>query len=273
MPESQPVIQLTDVTKVYTLGQFEVHALRGISLQVEPGEFLAIMGPSGSGKSTLMNIMGALDVPTSGNYFLEGINVGNLSDDELATIRNSKIGFVFQNFNLLPRTTALANVELPLVYAGVKNRRQRALTALKLVGLADRTHHRPNELSGGQQQRVAIARALVNNPSIILADEPTGNLDSRAGAEIMRIFQELNEQKGITVIFVTHEPDIAAHTHRIVRLHDGHIVDDSLVENPRRASESVYQQSKHPVPGHPEPEPPATAEADAYQEEQETSVG
>jgi len=243
MSESQPVIKLTDVSKVYAMGQFEVHALRGVSLQVAQGEFLAIMGPSGSGKSTLMNIMGALDVPTSGDYYLEGINVGELKDDDLAAIRNNKIGFVFQNFNLLPRTTALDNVELPLIYGGAKNRRQRALQALQMVGLEDRTHHRPNELSGGQQQRVAIARALVNNPSIILADEPTGNLDSKAGAEIMRIFQELNEEKGITIIFVTHEPDIAAHTHRIVRLYDGQIVADTPVANPRRASESIYQNN------------------------------
>jgi len=243
MAAEQPVIQLQDVTKVYAMGEFKVHALRGISMQVARGELLSIMGPSGSGKSTLMNIMGALDVPTSGSYYLEGIDVGSLNDNELADIRNNKIGFVFQNFNLLPRTTALANVELPLVYAGAKDRRQRALKALELVGLADRVHHRPNELSGGQQQRVAIARALVNNPSIILADEPTGNLDSRAGAEIMRIFQELNEQEGITVIFVTHEPDIAAHTRRIIRLHDGMIVDDSPVQNPRRASESISQMA------------------------------
>jgi len=237
----EPVIQLEDITKIYQMGKIQVHALRGISLQVFPGEFVSIMGPSGSGKSTLMNIMGALDVPTSGRYLLEGEDVGRMDDDQLAEIRNKKIGFVFQNFNLLPRTTALANVELPLIYGGVKNRRERALEALKMVGLADRVHHRPNELSGGQQQRVAIARALVNNPSIILADEPTGNLDSRSGAEIMRIFQQLNEEQGITVIFVTHEPDIAQHTRRILRLRDGLIISDEPVLNPKRAGEAVYQ--------------------------------
>lgn len=225
-----PLIDLRDVTKVYRMGSVEVHALRGVSLQVRPGEMLAIMGASGSGKSTLMNILGALDVPTSGTYFLDGQNMSRLSDNRLAEIRNRKIGFVFQNFNLLPRMTALANVELPLVYAGVTNSRPRCVAALESVGLGDRMHHRPNELSGGQQQRVAIARALVNSPSLILADEPTGNLDSRAGAEVMRLFQELNATRGITIIFVTHEADIAACTRRIVRLHDGLIVGDTPIE-------------------------------------------
>ena len=250
MSESQAVIELKDVTKVYKMGVFEVHALRGVSLKISRGEFVSIMGPSGSGKSTLMNIMGALDVPTSGEYHLEGVDVGSLSDDELATIRNSKIGFVFQNFNLLPRTSALANVELPLIYAGAKDRRERALAALKLVGLEDRVHHRPNELSGGQQQRVAIARALINNPSIILADEPTGNLDSKSGAEIMRIFQDLNEKQGITVIFVTHEPEIAQHTRRIIRLRDGLVISDAPVKNPKRAGERAYERTADTLLNH-----------------------
>ena len=236
MENSQPLIDIRDVTKVYRMGDLEVHALRGVSLQIHPGELMAIMGASGSGKSTLMNILGALDVPTSGTYLLGGQDVSKMDDDRLAEIRNRKIGFVFQSFNLLPRTSALANVELPLIYAGVTSSRNRCVAALVSVGLGDRLHHKPNEMSGGQQQRVAIARALVNEPSLILADEPTGNLDSVSGEEIMRIFQELNALKGITIVFVTHEPDIAAHTHRIVRLHDGVIVSDEPVLKPRLAA-------------------------------------
>jgi putative ABC transport system ATP-binding protein len=224
------------------MGEMEVHALRGASVRVCPGEMVSIMGPSGSGKSTLMNIIGCLDQSTSGVYLLDGIDVSSLSDDQLAAVRSRKIGFVFQSFNLLPRTTALQNVELPLVYAGGKNRRERAVAALERVGLGDRLHHRPNELSGGQQQRVAIARALINDPAIILADEPTGNLDSKSGAEIMGIFQELNERNGITVVFVTHEPDIAEHTKRIIRLMDGRIVEDAPVLHPRRAGDRAYDK-------------------------------
>ena len=232
---SSPVIAIKNITKVYRMGDIEVHALRGVSLEVHPGEMMAIMGPSGSGKSTLMNILGALDVPSSGTFLLDGHDVSKMNQGALAEIRNRKIGFVFQSFNLLPRTSALANVELPLIYAGHSNGRDRCIAALEMVGLGDRLHHRPNELSGGQQQRVAIARALVNEPSLILADEPTGNLDSKAGEEVMRIFQELSEERRITVVFVTHEPDIAEHTRRIVRLADGLIVSDTPVQNPRRA--------------------------------------
>ncbi len=232
------LITIKDVSKIYYLGDYEVHALRGVSLEIYEGEFVAIMGPSGSGKSTMMNILGALDTPNSGSYVLSGIDVNQSSDDELATIRNSKIGFVFQNFNLLPRTSALQQVELPLIYAGKRRRRDLATEALKLVGLADRLHHRPNELSGGQQQRVAIARALVNEPAIILADEPTGNLDSGSGVEIMQVLQTLNRQNGITIICVTHDPWIARHCNRVIRLADGEIVGDEIVEDPLVAGET-----------------------------------
>ncbi len=222
------MITVKDLTKTYKMGDVEVNALRGVSFTIDPGELVAIMGPSGSGKSTLMNILGCLDIPTSGDYYLDDKEVSKLKDDELADVRNHKIGFVFQQFNLLPRTEALRNVEMPMLYSGSNDgkRRQRALDALAAVGLSDRIHHKPSELSGGQQQRVAIARALVTNPSIILADEPTGNLDSKASAEVMAIFQRLNIEQGITVIFVTHEPDIAAFTRRIIRIRDGLIASD-----------------------------------------------
>jgi len=216
------MLELENITKVYKAGQTEVPALRGISCRIESGEMVSIIGPSGSGKSTLMNIIGCLDKPTSGQYRLDETEVSELNDNQLAEIRNKKIGFVFQSFNLLSRTTALANVELPLIYSGASNRRQRALQVLESVGLAHRVTHRPSELAGGEQQRVAIARALVTNPSLILADEPTGNLDTRTSQEIMLIFKQLNEQ-GMTIVLVTHEPDIAAYTQRTIKLRDGQI--------------------------------------------------
>jgi putative ABC transport system ATP-binding protein len=235
-----PVIQLRAVTKTYRMGKDNiVQALRGADLDVHPGEFVALMGPSGSGKSTMMNVLGCLDVPDAGTYVLAGEQVRQLNDDQLAAIRNRHIGFVFQTFNLLPRLNAIENVELPLVYGGSsRGRTQRAKDALAAVGLGDRMHHKPNELSGGQQQRVAIARALLNDPSIILADEPTGNLDSRSTAEILSIFQRLNDQ-GKTVVMVTHEPDVAEHCKRIVRMRDGVVSGDELVPLPRRAEEEL----------------------------------
>jgi putative ABC transport system ATP-binding protein len=225
------MIEIQDVTKVYRLGDVEVRALDGVSFKVDAGDWVAIMGPSGSGKSTLMNIIGCLDQPTDGSYKLDDVEVAGMGDEQLAAVRNRKIGFVFQTFNLLSRTTALANVELPLVYAGAlaKDRRERAVAALQRVGLGERLHHRPNELSGGQQQRVAIARALVNAPSIILADEPTGNLDSKSGAEIMDVFQQLHAQ-GLTIVMVTHDPDIGKQCKRIVRIRDGQIIADGRPE-------------------------------------------
>lgn len=224
---SPVVIDIENITKHYVMGEETVHALRGVSLQIRRGEYLAIMGPSGSGKSTLMNMLGCLDTPSSGHYLFNGKDVSAMDDDELAGIRNHEIGFVFQTFNLLPRSTSLRNVELPLIYGGIEpeTREERAANALREVGLGDRLHHKPNELSGGQRQRVAIARALVNDPSIILADEPTGNLDSKTGEEIMQLLENLY-RRGNTIILVTHEPDIAAHARRTVFLRDGLIESD-----------------------------------------------
>jgi putative ABC transport system ATP-binding protein len=235
------LITLDHVHKTYLMGDVEIHALRGVSLHIDRGEFIAIMGASGSGKSTTMNILGCLDKPTRGRYYLDGQDVSTLSRDELADIRNRKIGFVFQGFNLLSRTSALENVELPMLYLGIKTaeRLQRAKEALEIVGLGDRMNNMPNQLSGGQQQRVAIARSLVNEPSIILADEPTGNLDSRTSVEVMGVFQRLNRERAITIALVTHEPDIAQYARRTIIFKDGRIKNDYMIKEPRSASEEL----------------------------------
>ena len=240
-PEARPVIQLDHIHKTYTMGDVDVHALRGVSLTIREGEFVAIMGASGSGKSTTMNIIGCLDRPTRGQYILDGEDVSGMSKDERADIRCQKIGFVFQGFNLLSRTSALENVELPMLYAGVatSERNQRALEALAAVGLVGREQNHPNQLSGGQQQRVAVARALVNNPALILADEPTGNLDSRTAVEVMEIFQRLNRERGITLVLVTHEPDIAEYAQRVIVFKDGKIKKDFQIDNQRDAADEL----------------------------------
>jgi putative ABC transport system ATP-binding protein len=251
--DADQVIRLERIHKIYNTGVIEVHALHGISVIINRGEFVAIMGPSGSGKSTMMNITGCLDRPTKGRYLLEGADVSKLSKTELADIRNKRIGFVFQSYNLVPRTSALENVELPLLYAGIpaSERLRRAREALAAVGLADREKNFPNQLSGGQQQRVAIARSLVNNPSIILADEPTGNLDSRTSVEVMEIFQRLNRERKLTIIIVTHEPDIAQYAKRVIQFRDGRIRRDFLVEDQRDAREVLEHI---PPPGEEEEE-------------------
>ena len=241
VPEARPIIQLDHIHKVYTMGDVEVHALRGVSLTINEGEFVAIMGASGSGKSTMMNIIGCLDRPTRGTYILDGEDVSQMSKDERADIRCQKIGFVFQGFNLLARTSALENVELPMLYLGVDSaqRHERAMEALAAVGLSGREQNHPNQLSGGQQQRVAVARSLVNNPALILADEPTGNLDSRTSVEVMEIFQRLNRERGITLVLVTHEPDIAEYADRVIVFKDGKIKSDHPVERRRDAAEEL----------------------------------
>jgi len=237
------IIEIENLVKSYHLGDITVAALRGVSLNIERGDFVAIMGPSGSGKSTLMNILGCLDKPTTGVYRLDGVSVGALDRDQLAEIRNKKIGFVFQQFNLLARTSARENVELPLLYTDTpdRERRERAMQALASVGLAQRADHHPSQLSGGQQQRVAIARALVNRPQLILADEPTGALDSRTSVEIMAIFQQLNREQGISTIVVTHESDIAAYANRVIHFRDGRLVSDERVDRPRQAQEELLE--------------------------------
>ena len=248
-----PVIEVTKVSKVFDLGQIQVRALRGVSLRIETGDLVAIMGSSGSGKSTLMNILGCLDIPTSGRYLIDGVDVSEMDEDDLSDLRNRKIGFVFQSFNLVARTSALVNVELPLAYAGLRGaeRRRRAEGALESVGMAHRLHHQPSELSGGQQQRVAVARALVTNPALILADEPTGNLDSHSTEEVLRIFARLNEE-GRTVILITHEPDVAEQTKRVIRLSDGQVVEDRRLAGVRDAPPAMLaQKSAHHQPGDP----------------------
>lgn len=237
------LIKVENISKVYDLGETHVHALRHISLEIEKGEMIAIMGPSGSGKSTFMNILGCLDQPSEGSYWLEGVNVAEMTEDELAEVRNTRMGFIFQQFNLLPRTTALRQVQLPLIYNGAEDRERRAIEALTEVGLAERLDHKPTELSGGQQQRVAVARALVNNPALIMADEPTGALDTRSGQELLGIFQRLNAQ-GKTILMVTHEWDVAMHCKRIVRFKDGRIISDELVEKPLNALEELAKLPK-----------------------------
>ena len=237
MLETASIIVIQDISKTYQMGRVEVAALRGVSLSVDRGEMLAVMGPSGSGKSTMMNIIGCLDIATTGRYLLEDQDVGEMNDNQLAGIRQGKIGFVFQTYNLLPRATAVSNVEMPLMYGNGRNRRARAMDALEKVGLAHRARHLPSELSGGEQQRVGIARALVKDPSILLADEPTGNLDTRSSDEIMAVIQRLNREEGITILLVTHETDIAQHTNRIVSFRDGQVVDDGPVTHPLPAGQ------------------------------------